>query len=196
MDVSENCFIVLFAGNIGEAQNLDFVIDVIAELKNDRMKFVFVGSGRKKEYLEGRVKRLGLSESVFFLGQYPIDAMPAFMQMADVLLVSLKDEIIFGLTIPSKVQFYMAQGKPILAILNGDGADLINKAKCGLTVPADNRILLKDAIRKLYLIPKEELNTMGQNGKRYYEQTFIKEKRMDQLDKLFKTFCIEESWLG
>lgn len=193
IDVSENCFIVLFAGNIGEAQNLDFVIDVIAEIKNNEMKFVFVGSGRRKEYLEKRVKQLGLSESVFFLGQYPIDAMPVFMQMADILLVSLKDEMIFSLTVPSKVQFYMSQGKPILALLKGDGADLINKAKCGLTVPANDRVLLKDTMQELYHIPKKELIEMGLNGKKYYEQNFMKEKRMEQLDKIFKTFSVERN---
>jgi glycosyltransferase involved in cell wall biosynthesis len=184
---SESNFIILFAGNIGEAQNIDFVIDVANEIRdNDDIKFVFIGDGRKKRYLEDKVKRLNLSEHVFFLGQYPLDAMPWFMQMADVLLVSLKNESIFNLTVPSKVQFYMAQGKPILAVLNGDGADLINKAKCGISVPVGNFFLLKLAINKLYQMTKEELAEIGLNGKRYYEKKFKKEDRMAQLDILFK----------
>jgi glycosyltransferase involved in cell wall biosynthesis len=187
-DISENDFIILFAGNIGEAQNLDFFIDVISEIKNIKMKFVFVGSGRKKEHLERRVKELGLSESVFFLGRYPLDSMPAFMQMADVLLVTLKNEMIHSLTVPSKIQFYMAQGKPILAVLAGDGADLIAKASCGFAVPAGNPGFLKDAIQKLYSIPKEDLIEMGLNGKKYYDRNFRKEERMEQLDRLFKAF--------
>jgi glycosyltransferase involved in cell wall biosynthesis len=187
-DISKNDFIILFAGNIGEAQNLDFFIDVISEIKNINMKFVLVGSGRKKEHLERKVKGLGLSESVFFLGRYPLDSMPVFMQMANVLLVALKNEEIFSLTVPSKIQFYMAQGKPILAVLDGDGAEIINEAKCGFAVPSGNPEFLKDTIQTLYNIPKTDLIEMGLNGKKYYERNFRKEERMDQLDKLFRAF--------
>jgi glycosyltransferase involved in cell wall biosynthesis len=186
-NLSGNDFIILFAGNIGEAQNLDFVIDVADEIRHtNNIKFVFLGSGRKKEYLEVKTKKLNLSGHVFFLGQYPLDTMPWFMRMADVLLVSLKDELIFNLTVPSKVQFYMAQGKPILAVLNGDGADLVNEANCGISVPVNNSTLLKSAIHKLYQMPKEKLSEMGLNGKRYYECNFSKEDRMCQLDSIFK----------
>jgi glycosyltransferase involved in cell wall biosynthesis len=196
IDFSENDFIILFAGNIGEAQNLDFIIDVANEIRynSDNIKFVFIGSGRKKKSLEDKVKNLNLTEHVFFLGQYPLDEIPRFIQMTDILLVSLKDELIFNFTVPSKVQFYMAQGKPILAVLDGDGADIINKTKCGVTVPVGDRVLLKAAIQNLYHMPKEELMEMSSNGKKYYEQNFTKEKRMDQLDKLFKAFSIESNF--
>jgi glycosyltransferase involved in cell wall biosynthesis len=186
-DCVEKDFIILFAGNIGEAQNLDFVIDVAADMKNIiEIKFVFLGHGRQKKHLEDRVERLDLSRSVFFLGQYPLDSMPVFMKRADVLLVSLKDELVFSLTVPSKIQFYMAQGKPILAILNGDGADLIEEAQCGIAVPVNDSAALKAAIYDLYGMPKEKMVEMGLNGKKYYQKYFMKEQRMDQLDKLFK----------
>jgi glycosyltransferase involved in cell wall biosynthesis len=186
VNLTEDDFIILFAGNIGEAQNLDFIIDVAAELKNLKIKFIFIGSGRRKEQLENKVIRLGFSESIFFLGQYPLDSMPIFMQMADVLLVSLKNELIFNLTVPSKLQFYMAQGKPILAVLNGDGSDLVKEAQCGIAVPVNDLAALKAAIYDLYRMPKEKMLNMGLNGKRYYQKHFMKEQRMDQLDQLFK----------
>jgi glycosyltransferase involved in cell wall biosynthesis len=186
-DSAENDFIILFAGNIGEAQNLDFIIDVAADMKTViEIKFVFLGYGRQKKHLEDRVEKLGLSRSVFFLGQYPLDSMPVFMKRADVLLVSLKDESIFSLTVPSKIQFYMAQGKPILAVLNGDGADLVKEAQCGIAVPVNDPTTLKTAIYDLYEMLKEKMVEMGLNGKKYYQKYFMKEQRMDQLDQLFK----------
>jgi glycosyltransferase involved in cell wall biosynthesis len=188
-DFSKEDFVVLFAGNIGEAQNIDCIIDVAVELKhNPAVKFVFIGNGRKKETLESRVKNLCLSDSVFFPGQYILDAMPVFMQMADILLVSLKDELIFNLTVPSKVQFYMAQGKPILAMLNGDGAEIINAAQCGKAVPANDSKALQGAVQEFYAMPEQELQILGSNGKQYYERYFRKEQRIEQLDDLFQSF--------
>jgi glycosyltransferase involved in cell wall biosynthesis len=187
-DTIKNKLIVLFAGNIGEAQNLDCIITVASDLNdNKNIKFVFLGEGRRKEQLIEKTDKLGLSQTVFFLGHYPLNTMPIFMEMADVLLVSLKDELISNFTIPQKVQFYMSQGKPILAMLNGDGANLINTACCGIVVSPNDSIVLKSAIQKLYNTPKEKLQVLGMNGKLYYEQNFRKEKRLDQLDGLFQS---------
>jgi glycosyltransferase involved in cell wall biosynthesis len=190
-DFSKDDFIILFTGNIGEAQNLDCIIDVAVELKsNHAIKFVFIGNGRKKESLENKAKELYLYDCVFFPGQYPLETMPVFMQMADILLVSLKDELIFNLTVPSKVQFYMAQGKPILAMLNGDGADIINAARCGKAVPANDSKALQCAIQEFYDMPKQELRILGSNGKKYYETYFGKEQRMEQLNDLFRNIAM------
>jgi glycosyltransferase involved in cell wall biosynthesis len=178
----------LFAGNIGMGQNLDCVIDVAVELKNNTaLKFVFLGDGRQKEHLKNRVKELGLEERIFFPGRFPLESMPVFMEMADVLFVSLKGRAHLELIVPAKIQFYMLQGKPILAMLNGDGADLINTTQCGIAVPVNDVPALKSAINKLYDMPKEKQETLGINGKKYYEQYFRKEQRMEQLDNLFKT---------
>jgi glycosyltransferase involved in cell wall biosynthesis len=184
---TDDDFIFLFAGNMGEAQNLDSIIDTIAKLKKKSViKFVFLGDGRKKDQLINKVNKLSLSESVFFLGHYPLNTMPAFLQMADVLLVSLKDELISNLTIPQKVQFYMSQGKPILAILNGDGADLIKTAQCGIAIPPNDPVAFKSAIQEFYCMSKEELYILGTNGKNYYNQHFRKVQRIEQLSELFK----------
>jgi glycosyltransferase involved in cell wall biosynthesis len=163
------------------------VIDIANEIKNYfSIKFVFLGDGRKKEHLIKKTIQFGLNNSIFFLGRYPLDSMPAFMQMADVLMVSLKDDLIFNLTIPSKMQFYMAQGKPILAMINGDGADLINAAQCGIAVKVNDLLALKYAVRKFYYMSKQELKVLGSNGKKYYEQHFGKEERMKRLDEIFQ----------
>jgi glycosyltransferase involved in cell wall biosynthesis len=171
---------------MGEAQNLDCVLHVAFKLKNNaKIKFVFLGDGRRKEQLIKQMKRQELFESVFFPGYFSRDSIPAFMQRADVLLVCLKNELIFNLTIPAKVQFYMAQGKPILGMLNNDGAELINEARCGITVPVNDDIALQTAIEQLYYMKKEELNNMGNNGKIYYDKYFTRKQRIEQLEGIF-----------
>jgi len=188
----EGDFVILFAGNIGEAQNLDNILDIALTLKENRaIKFVFLGDGRRREQLVRKVEKYALSQTVFFPGRFPLDSMPVFMQRADVLFVSLKDMPIFSLTVPSKLQFYMAQGKPVLAMLNGDGAELINEAECGVAVPANDGYALRLAIERLYNMPKNELACMGTNGKRYYDKYFPKEKRIEQLIDIYFSLSLK-----
>lgn len=155
--------------------------------QNDNIKFVFLGEGRARKHLIEKAEETGvLNKTVFFLGRFPIESMPFFMGKSSVLLVSLKNELIFNLTVPSKVQFYMAQGKPLLAMLNGDGADLINEASCGIAVPANDIDSFITAIKKMSSMDKDQLDLMGKNGKKYYEENFMKEYRINQLDELLK----------
>lgn len=180
--INNDDFIILFAGNIGEAQNLDAVIEVAKSLKNEKkIKFVFVGDGRRREHLQNMVKEYSLEESVFFPGRFPIETMPVFMNEASVLLFSLKDELCFNLTVPAKVQFYMSQGKPILAMINGDGAELVKEAECGMAVAAGDSEGLAKAVRKMAEMPENELKIFGENGKKFYDENFTKEQRMEQL---------------
>lgn len=187
-NATDNDFIILFAGNLGEAQNLDAIIDAAEILKeNENIKFVFVGDGRKKEHLELLVKEKKLDKTVYLTGRFPLNTMSVFMKNSSVLLFSLKDEPCFNLTVPSKVQFYMAQGKPILAMINGDGADLVKEAKCGFVVPAGDSENLAKKINELSLMDKEILKGFGMNGKKYYETFFSKNLRVEQLKKLFNS---------
>lgn len=178
-------FILLFAGNLGEAQNLDAILDAAYLLKNEQhIKFVFVGDGRRKEHLENIVKEKCLQNTVYFTGRYPITTMPVFMKNADVLLFSLKDEPCFNLTVPSKVQFYMAQGKMILAMINGDGAELVRESNCGFVVPAGDSIALSEQIKSISNMDKEKLYLFGQNGFNYYAKNFERKLRFSQLKDL------------
>lgn len=183
----EGNFIILFAGNIGEAQNLDAVIEAAKLLKKEKqIKFVFVGDGRRKEHLMNLVKEYELEETVFFPGRFPIETMPVFMNAASFLLFSLKDELCFNLTVPAKVQFYMSQGKPILAMINGDGAELVKEANCGFSVNAGDSKAFAEAVTKMYSLSKQELNNLGKNGEEYYKKNFTKEQRIQQLEDLLK----------
>lgn len=176
-------FILLFAGNLGEAQNLDAIIEAANLLKEEkRIKFVFVGDGRRKTHLESLVKEKALQNTVFFTGRYPITTMPTFMHHADVLLFSLKDEPCFNLTVPSKVQFYMAQGKPVLAMINGNGANLVKETKCGVSVAAGDYTELVKAIHKMSMMDKSKLCAFGKSGKDFYDKNFTKSQRIEQLN--------------
>jgi glycosyltransferase involved in cell wall biosynthesis len=179
-------FVILFAGNMGEAQNLNAVIEAAKLTKNNlKIKWVFLGDGRCRMSLERQVIEYGLQDIVFFPGRFPLNTMPVFIKKSDILLVSLKDEMIFNLTVPAKVQFYMAQGKPILGMINGDSAELITNSKCGYCVPAGDYVSCSEIVKKIFN-EKKKLEILGQNGNKYYEKHFKKENRIDQLVSIFK----------
>ena len=180
-------FILMFAGNLGFAQNMENLLAAANELKeaND-IHWVFVGDGRKKPWMDEYVKEHHLEETVHLLGRYPIETMGTFFKKADVMLVALNDVIIFNMTLPAKVQAYMAAGKPILASLCGEGADIIKDANCGWSVPSNEYKELAAKVSKIAKMDKQELVALGNNARSYYEANFTREKCMNILDKTFK----------
>ncbi|MDX6182216.1 glycosyltransferase family 4 protein [Flavobacterium sp. Fl-77] len=181
-------FKILFAGNIGVAQDVNSIIKAALLLKETLdIHFVFVGDGRSKQELEDFVMANNLEQTVYFMGRFPIDAMKTFFSRADVLLVSLKDELIFNVTVPAKLQAYLCTQKPILGILNGEGAELIKEANCGFSVNAGNSEGLAKEILKLYDLNEEERNILGQNGFRYFEENFTMTKCINNLELILKS---------
>lgn len=180
-------FKVVFTGNIGEAQDFDSILKA-AELTKELedIKWIIIGDGRKRSYVEKKIVELGIANTFFLLGRYPLETMPTFLNKADVLLTTLKDEYIFSLTIPSKVQSYMAFGKPIIAMLNGIGSDIINDARCGYTVKAGDYESLAAKVKHAYMEPQATLLEMGDNGQKYYKSCFSKDKLIDYLLNLFE----------
>jgi glycosyltransferase involved in cell wall biosynthesis len=180
-------FIIMFAGNIGEGQDFESIIKA-AEITKEYpdIKWVIIGDGRKKVWTESEINRLGLQDSVYLLGRYPMEDMPSFFLYADIMLVSLKDEKIFSMTIPGKIQSYMAFGKPIACMLNGVGADVIRKANCGyISNAGDYKALAKNVIDAYNQDPNFLLEK-GKNGKKYYDDNFSKEVIIDNLIKIFQ----------
>lgn len=134
-----NGFKIIFAGNIGFSQDMESITSTALELKKyTDIKFILIGDGRSKPFVENFIVENNLQQTVFLLGKFPIEAMNALFTHADGLLVSLKDELIFNLTVPAKVQAYMSSSKPILGMMNGEGALLIEEAGCGYSAPAGN----------------------------------------------------------
>ena len=110
--------------------------------------------------------------------------MGLFFEKADVLFFSLKDSPIFNLTCPAKLQAYMSAGKPVLAMLNGEGANIVNEAKCGKTVNAGNSGVLAETIQEMSLMSKTHLLEMGINGKEYCKKNFSFTSNMETLEQL------------
>jgi glycosyltransferase involved in cell wall biosynthesis len=124
--VSVEQFNIMFAGNVGEAQDFPAVLQAVELLKNNTViHWTIVGDGRMSDWLENEIVQRGLQCSIKLAGRHPIEKMPEFFQQADALLVSLKNEPIFAMTIPGKLQAYLMSGKPILAMLNGEGANIV-----------------------------------------------------------------------
>lgn len=174
-------FSVLFAGNIGSAQAVETIVEAASRLKAyPDIHFVVLGDGSRREWMRRQVRARGL-DRLHLPGRLPVETMPGLMQKASALLVTLADRDIFRATIPSKIQAYLAAGRPIIACLNGEGARLVTEAGAGLAVPAENGAALADAVLDLYLRPRSQREALGARGRTYYERHFAHEMLVGRL---------------
>lgn len=184
MDLPEmpHGFIIMFAGNLGNAQNLDKVLQAASLTSNDKnLHWVFIGDGRKKPWMEQYVRDNRLEDTVHLLGRFPINTMSRFFAKADVMLVSLANKLTLNMTLPAKVQAYMSNRKPILAMMNGEGSDVVKKAKCGFAVGADDVKGMAETAELMKAMPKVKLEAMGSKGLEYYNRFFSKEVCMKEI---------------
>lgn len=180
-----NGFTVMFAGNIGEAQDMPAVLDAAERLKdNAGIRWVIVGDGRKSDWLLSEVARRGLDKQVLLPGRFPVDRMPSFYAHADALLVSLKRDPVFSMTIPGKVQSYLMAGVPLLGMLDGEGAAVIRDARAGLTCDAGDSPGLARAVLAMAAMPPDERRQLGLNGRKYAQQEFGRTLLMESLEAL------------
>ena len=185
-------FIIMFAGNIGEAQNMENVMNAALLLKEyTNIHWVFLGTGRKLKWVEAFVKEHHLENTVHLLGRFPIQTMSSFFKKADVMLVSLTDNLIFNLTLPAKVQAYMSCSKPIMAILNGEGQEIIKNANCGWCVNANQPEKAAKLLLEISVMSKEQLEKIGNNGYNYYLTNFQKDTCINTIDKALKQIVQE-----
>jgi glycosyltransferase involved in cell wall biosynthesis len=170
--VLEPGFNVVFAGNLGTVQALGTVLDA-AELllPHADVRIVLVGSGSRSEWVQQEVVRRQLG-NVQLAGRFPTDAMPGILAQASALLVSLARSPIMSQTVPSKMQAYLAAGKPIIASLDGEGARVVEEAGAGVSCAAEDAVALAQAVLGLRAIPHAELQRMGEAGQIYYKQHF------------------------
>lgn len=181
-----NSFNILFAGNIGSAQDIESLLKAILALKNDQnVKWHFLGSGRMLSWLKKQIKSENLHDTVFTYGNVPIERVRSFINLSDCLLVSLKDKKLFSITIPARLQFYLASGKPILGMINGEAANIIKKSRAGLVCKASNYKGLVKNINKLLSFNKKDLFNMGQNGALYSNHFFNKNKIINDMQHAF-----------
>lgn len=166
-------FRILFAGNMGKAQALDAVLGAAKMLAQDypKISFVFIGGGVEVEHLKQIRSKLELN-NVYFLPAVPMFDVGATLAAADALLVHLKNDPLFSITIPSKTQAYMAVGKPLLMAVAGDAAEVVKQSGCGLVVESENSQSIADAVVKLYNLKPSQRVAMGDKGRIYYRQHF------------------------
>ena len=180
-------FSVLFAGNIGRAQDLYTVLDAAKILQKRKCKadIYLLGEGIEKTSLEYEVKNKRI-ENIFFIPAVPMSEVGKYLNTADVLLVHLKDSELFRVTVPAKTQAYLATGKPVLMSVAGDGAELISKSGGGIVAKPSDPDSIADSIIKLLESGDQELLKMGNCGKQYYWEHLSLEQGSKKFNALFK----------
>lgn len=181
-------FKILFAGNIGEAQDFPAILDAAEKVRHRTdIQWVLVGDGRMSQWVADEISRRGLQGTVTMLGRFSLERMPSFYFAADALLVSLKKDEIFAMTIPGKVQSYLAAGKPLLGMLDGEGASVIEDARAGHVAPAGDSDKLAVSAVALADASAAEREAMGRRGNEYYRTHFRREALMTRIEDILRS---------
>ncbi len=180
-------FRVMFAGNIGAAQGFATILKAADILKEYRdIHWIIIGDGRMGKWVKKEIIKLGLEETMHLLGKHPIETMPVFFSFAHVLLVTLKKDPVFSLTIPAKLQSYLACGRPVVAALDGAGAEVVRESGAGIVSPPDDHEKLAGAVLEMYRLSEEEREKMGWKGRKYFEDYFEENMLVGRLETWMK----------
>jgi len=181
-------FRVMFAGNIGVAQDLPTVL-AAAELTRERrdVHWVIVGDGSMRAWVQSEIERRNLFHTVHLLGRFPVEDMPRMFAGVDALLVTLRRDPVLSLTIPAKVQSYLACAKPIVGALDGEGAAVIVEAGAGVCSPAEDAAALATRVLELCNLDVNSRLEMGRRGRDYFRANFGSDMLLGQLE----TWCAE-----
>lgn len=180
-------FNILFAGNIGQAQALEVVIEAARRLRDQApdVRFTFVGGGLRRDALRAESEAAGLGNVQFLDPRHPKEMGPVFAE-ADALLVHLRDDPLFAITIPSKTQAYLVIGKPILMGVRGDAAAVVEDAGAGLTFTPEDAGSLVDAVLRLRAMPIDDRSAMGRAGADYYRDKMSFEAGVTAMDEVLR----------
>lgn len=183
-----DCFKIIFAGNVGAAQDFPSILSAAKIIKEQgtNIKIFILGDGRAFEFVKSAVIEKEVSDVVVLLGRYPLEAMPSFYATADALLVTLKESKAFSMTIPGKVQTYMEAGKPILTMLSGEGSRIVEEAGCGLIANSGDFQQLANNMTEMANCSQKQLAEFGTNAKVYAQKEFDRDRLIDQLESWFK----------
>ena len=174
-------FNVVFAGTMGKAQALDAVLDaaVLVGPSHPEVQFVF-------DRLRRRTEEMGLSNLVF-LPRMPMQEIGRVLSRADLLLVHLRDDPLFSITLPSKTQAYMAAGRPILMAVRGEAASLIEKARAGIACTPEDPESIAAAVGQFCRMPRQELDAMGERGRAFYQAELSLEVGSGKFNSVFQS---------
>lgn len=174
---------ILFAGNIGSAQSFGTIIEA-AQLLRDRadIHWIIVGDGLMRGWLEAQIRSCELGATVTLLGRHPPEHMPALFSHADALLVTLRRDPVFSMTIPSKIQSYLAAGTAIVGALDGEGARIVKESGAGLVANAEDAQGLSQCVLQIASMTAAERTVMGLRGREYFNRHFSRDRLIDRLE--------------
>ncbi len=176
-------FNIIFAGNIGEAQDFPNILKAVKILKNNsNIQWHIIGDGRSARWVRSYVEEHGLQKNIFLYGRFPLERMPSFFKHADALLVSLKNDLIFSMTIPGKLQTYLSSGIPVIGMLDGEGANLIEYSGAGLKCNAGDAAGLARIVLEMANMTEDARISMGKRGIEIIAREFERTHLMDCLE--------------
>jgi len=180
-------FRILFAGNMGKAQALYTVLDAASMLqaRGSRVCWVMLGGGVEVDRLKVEAAKRQL-ENVVFLPAVPMSEVGGYLNSADALLVHLRKDPLFEITIPSKTQAYMTVGKPLLMAVDGDAADLVRQSGGGVVAESENAQGLARAAEELAALPAAALATMGDKARRFYREHLALTEGVRKFGEVFR----------
>ena len=180
-------FKIVFAGNIGAAQSFATILDAAERLKGiSDIHWLIIGDGRMSDWVSGQIKLRNLENCVHMLGRHSPETVVSLFSEADALLVTLKRDPAFSLTVPGKIQSYLACGKPVIASLDGEGGRLIEEAGAGIACPAEDPAALVTAVLALRGMSAEARGEMGERGRKFCESNFTRSTLLDKLEGWLK----------
>lgn len=175
----DDSFKIVFTGNIGTAQGLDILPNTAKLLKTENVKFVIVGDGRYQAEFEKHIDKCGVRDKFIMIPRVPADQIPRILSVCDAGFISFKKTPLWEMTIPAKLQSYMACGKPIIASASGETKRVIEEAQCGLCCEIGEADTLAEGIRNMM---QSDVETMGKNARTYFDSHFKKKNLMDEMD--------------
>lgn len=184
----DNKLTIMFTGNIGEAQGLE-ILPLVANMIKEKspeidIKFIIVGDGRNRSNLETQISKMEVIKYFEFLGQKPPTEIPNLLSTADIAFLSFSNNELFRMTIPAKLQTYMASKKPVLAVALGETKSIINESNCGYVSDPEDVESLYENILKFYNNEDKVQEEMANNALKYVRENFNKEKLLNNFDQI------------
>lgn len=173
---------IIYAGNVGTAQNLEIIPEIMSTTKD--VNFIILGDGKYSKTLQNICKKNGILDRVLFLGYRPLEEVACYIDKSDITFLSLNSSPIFDKTVPAKLMAYMAMSKPILGVISGEANTLINSSECGIAVSPGKVTKVIKAIERLKSLKELDLKKLGENGRKYYDANFRFNYRIEQLIRI------------
>ena len=176
----DSSFKIAFTGNIGTAQGLDILPQTAKLMKDNNVRFVIVGDGRYQSEFEKHIDECGVRDKFIILPRVQSTLVPEILSACDAGFISFNKTPLWEMTIPAKLQSYMACGKPIIASASGETKRIIEESQCGICTEIGDAEALAEGIRKIMTM---DIIGMGKNSRSYFESHFVKKMLMDEMDQ-------------